>query len=54
MNKDQTLINHLWWLRKFANNYFGNQEYKEIYDKPLDIDTIQEINQLVAHINANY
>lgn len=54
MNQDTTLINRLWWLRKFLDNHFNTQEYKEVYNKPLDTDTMRELDEIVAHIKLNY
>lgn len=54
MNEDTQIIHHLWWLRKFLNEHFGEKEYKDIYRKTLDSDICKELDELVAHIKANY
>jgi hypothetical protein len=54
MNNDSQIINHLWWLRKFLNNHFGDKEYKDIIREELDTDTCRELDDLVQHIKLNY
>ncbi len=54
MKNDTQIIHHLWWLRKFLNSHFGDKEYKDVYRKELDTDTIKELDALVAHIKTNY
>lgn len=54
MNSDKTIIHHLWWLRKFLNNHFGDKEYKDVIYQELDSDTMREIDELVQHIKTTY
>lgn len=54
MKKDKQIIHHLWWLRRFLDNHFADREYKEMIYKELDIDTVKEVDDLVAYIKLNY
>lgn len=52
--KDKTIINKLWWLRKMLDEHFADKEYKEVYDKELPSEVVQEVDELVAYIKENY
>lgn len=54
MNNDKTIINKLWWLKGLLNSHFEGKAYKEVYDKELNSDICREVDELVAHIKANY
>jgi len=52
---DKQLLHHLWWLKKYLNNYFAD-DYKELMqgDYELSSDVIQELDALLAYIKQNY
>jgi hypothetical protein len=52
--KDSTIINKLWWLRKFLNSQWGEREYKEICEEKLSDEIAKEVDELVAYIKENY
>ena len=52
--QDTQIIHHLWWLKKFLNSHMDNKEYKDIIRQPLTVDIQRELDDLVAHIKANY
>lgn len=54
MNKDKQIIHHLYWINKFLNKHFGNKEYKDLIYQELNSDITKEVDELVAHIKANY
>lgn len=51
---DKTIINKLWWLRNMLNDFWGDKEYKEIYDKKLPEEIAKELDELVAYIKETY
>lgn len=51
MENDTQVIHHLWWLRRFLQNHFGDKEYKDVIRQELDSDTIRELHDIVLHIN---
>lgn len=54
MNDDKTLINKLWWLRKFLNEEWNDKEYKDICNDTLNEDICKEVDAIVQHIKENY
>ena len=54
MNDDTQIVHHLWWLREFLNKEWEGKEYKNIIRKELNTDICKEVDELVAHIKANY
>lgn len=54
INNDTTLINRLWWLRKFLNRDFDGKSYDEINDDGLSTDVCKEVDEIVEHIKTNY
>ena len=42
---DSTIINKLWWLRKFLNDSFKGKEYKDICRKELSVDICKEVDE---------
>ena len=46
MNNDRTLINKLWWLRKFLNDHFEDNEYKAVINMDLSVDIVRKSTRL--------
>ena len=53
--QDTQITHHLWWIyQHLKKQSFQDKEYKDIINRPLDPDTIRELDDLVAHIKLNY
>jgi len=55
MEPDAQLMYHLWWLTKHFQEYtVKGQEFKDIVESELDVDSQRDLDELVAYIKLNY